>query len=90
MHALPYGPGLRSSSAERDTELASADFQVADARARLERWTGQVEDNLRRGSPAYSRELLASCEEILREMIARRDAAAVKFSAAEAAHFAAD
>ena len=63
-----------------DAEVASADFQVADARAHVERWTRHVEDELRRGSPAtHSREILASCQEILRQMIVRRDAVVVEF-----------
>ena len=74
--ALPAGQGQRSSS----TELDRVDLQVTDARARVERWTRQVEDDMGRGRLAtYSRELLASCQEILREMIGHRDAVVVGF-----------
>ena len=46
----------------------------------MERWTRQVEDDMGRGRPAtHSRELLASCQEILREMIGHRDAVVVEF-----------
>jgi hypothetical protein len=76
--ASPTGHGHQSRST--DSEVASADFQVADARAHVERWTRHVEDEMRRGSAAtHSREILASFQEILREMITRRDAVVVEF-----------
>ena len=75
--ASPSWNGQRTGS---DAEIAAADFRVAEARARVERWTRQVENELRRGSPAtHSREVLAAFQEILGEMIARREAVVAEF-----------
>ena len=76
--ASPTRNGQRPGST--DAEVALADLRVADARTRVERWTRQVENEMRRGSPAtHSREILAAFQEILAEMIARRGAVVVEF-----------
>ena len=75
-----YGRGRPSISTARETEFALADFQVAEARTRVERWTRQVEIEMRHGGPAaHSRDILAAFQEILGEMIAPREAVVAAF-----------
>jgi len=64
-------------SARRPTalELDRAEQQVADGRARVERLAKQIDDDMRRGAPTtHSRDLLLTCQEILRQMTVHRDA----------------
>ena len=56
-------------------ELDLADLQVAEARARVDRLSAAIEQDMRRaGSTPEARELLTACRRILREMVAHRDA----------------
>ena len=69
--------GSQRGSARRPTpaELDRADLQVAAARERADRFAKQVDDDMRRGNPTtHSRQLLKTFQQILREMVAHRDA----------------
>ena len=61
-------------------ELDRAERQVAEARGRVERLAKLLEADAQRGNATpRSRELLASRQRILREMIVHRDAVYVEF-----------
>ena len=65
-------------------ELDWADRQVADARARVARFAKLVDDDIGTGSlTTYSRRLLKTFEQILREQVTRRDALFVEFMKGE-------
>ena len=56
-------------------ELDQAERQVAEARRRVEGQGKLVEAEMRRGNPTLAaRELLASCQAMLRELMVKRDA----------------
>jgi len=76
LRASSSGSPVRPGPAELDR----ADHQVAEARGRVEQLAKRLEDDAQRGNATpRSRELLASRQRILREMLVRRDALYVEF-----------